>query len=50
MAHKEFRELQLKEILKMFSGIDRKKHVLIDVKGIYGIDELHNSGIIWWRL
>ncbi len=50
VAHNEFRELQLKETLKMFGGTDKKKQVLIDVKGIYGVDELNKAGIIWWRL
>lgn len=50
VAHNEFKALQLKETLKMFRKTDRKKQVLIDVKGIYGVDELQKAGIIWWRL
>lgn len=50
VAHNEFKELRLDEIKKLFkSGIDEEK-VLIDVKGIYRIDELKASGIKWWRL
>lgn len=50
VAHNEFKELSLDEIKKLFkAGTDDEK-VLIDVKGIYKIDELKASGIKWWRL
>ncbi len=48
VAHKEFREMRLEDLMKLFrSGIEP---VLIDVKGLYPISELENSGIKWWRL
>ena len=48
VAHKEFREMRLEDLLKLFHpGIEP---VLIDVKGLYPISELKNSGIKWWRL
>lgn len=50
VAHNEFKMLSLDEIKKLFkAGTDDEK-VLIDVKGIYKIDELKASGIKWWRL
>ncbi len=48
VAHKEFREMRLEDLMKLFRpGIEP---VLIDVKGLYPISELENSGIKWWRL
>ena len=48
VAHKEFKELSLSDIDKMFKKDSAK--VLIDVKGLYKIGELKKSGFIWWRL
>ena len=48
VAHNEFRELGLPGILKLLGKPQGK--VLIDVKGLYGIDELKASGLTWWRL
>lgn len=50
VAHNEFKALALDDIKKLFkSGKDDEK-VLIDVKGLYKIDELKASGMKWWRL
>ena len=50
VAHNEFRDLTLEDIKKMFKiGLDEEK-VLVDVKGIYNIDDLKASGMKWWRL
>lgn len=50
VAHDEFRQLTLNRIKKLFKqGIDCEK-VLIDVKGIYTINELNQSGLKYWRL
>lgn len=50
VAHREFKELSLKEIKKLYKqGLDNEK-VLLDVKGIYSVDELNESGMKWWRL
>ena len=48
VAHKEFRELGLPGILKMLGGAKGK--VLIDVKSLYGVNELKASDVLWWRL
>ena len=48
VAHNEFRKLGLSGIMELFGDFQGK--VLIDVKGLYGIDELKASGILWWRL
>lgn len=47
VAHREFKELGLTNILKLFGN---KAKVLIDVKGLFNVAELKDSGINWWRL
>ncbi len=51
VAHDEFRKLGIMKIKKMFrqNQKDRQK-VLIDVKGIFSIVELEESGLNYWRL
>ena len=50
VAHNEFKAMHLDEIKKMYrDGADDKK-VLIDVKGLYKVEDLKTSGMEWWRL
>ena len=50
VAHNEFRALSLNAIKKLYrEGVDDEK-VLIDVKGIYKVSALKESGIRYWRL
>ena len=50
VAHREFKSMTLDEIKKLYkNGTDAEK-VLIDVKGLYPIDDLRASGLKWWRL
>lgn len=50
VAHNEFRKLNLDDIKKMYrEGKDAEK-VLIDVKGLYKVEDLKASGVQWWRL
>ena len=50
VAHNEFRALSLNDIKKYFKDVPDEEKVLIDVKGLYKIDELRASGMQWWRL
>ena len=50
VAHNEFRELTLDGIKKLYRKSDNSEKVLIDVKGLYKVDDLKASGIQWWRL
>lgn len=50
VAHNEFKALSLDDIKKLFKHIDDSAKVLIDVKGLYRIEELNASGMLWWRL
>ncbi len=48
VAHNEFRVLKLDDLKKLYkSGTEQ---ILIDVKGLYNIEELKASGMKWWRL
>ena len=49
-AHQEYKELPLEEIHEKYRGMDGEKHVLVDVKGVYNVNELEESDLIWWRL
>ncbi len=50
VAHNEFKAMSMADIKKLFrDGADEEK-VLIDVKGLYKIDDLRSSGLRWWRL
>lgn len=50
VAHREFREMPLEKIKALYRhGADDEK-VLIDVKGLYAVEDLAASGMKWWRL
>lgn len=50
VAHNEFKTLTLSDIMTFFKeGADDGK-VLLDVKGLYKIENLEASGMRWWRL
>lgn len=48
VAHNEFKKLSLDDIKKYYKK--DIKPVLIDVKGLYKVEELQASNISWWRL
>lgn len=50
VAHNEFRELSLDKIKSLFKNGPDKGKVLIDVKGLYKVEDLKTSGMLWWRL
>ncbi len=50
VAHSEFSTLSLTDIKKMYKAVPDEEKVLIDVKGLYKIDDLKASGMQWWRL
>lgn len=50
VAHNEFREMGLSEVKELFRDVSDDQKVLIDVKGLYKVDELKTSGVRWWRL
>ena len=48
VAHNEFRALTLRDLSRLYKKDGAK--VLIDVKGLYKISDLNDSGMNWWRL
>ena len=50
VAHNEFRALALDEIKALFKSSPDDEKVLLDVKGLYNVDELKASGMRFWRL
>ena len=50
VAHNEFKAMSLSDIKGLFKKSADAEKVLLDVKGLYKIDELKESGIRWWRL
>lgn len=50
VGHNEFRNIRIEELNHMFKDVQNSKKVLLDVKGIYKIEELKNLGFSYWRL
>lgn len=50
VAHNEFRALSINEIKKLYKNVPDNEKVLIDVKGLYSVNDLNASGLQWWRL
>ncbi len=50
VAHDEFKKLGLEKISAMFKELPQNEKVLIDVKGLYSVAELEESGLTYWRL
>ena len=50
VAHNEYKDMSLSELLKHTRKGGSEETVLIDVKGLYSVKELKESGILWWRL
>ena len=50
VAHKEFRELSLADIKTLYRYCPDEEKVLLDVKGIYTVEDLNESGMKYWRL
>lgn len=50
VAHNEFRQMSIKECLRFFKDIPNDEKVLVDVKGIYSVEDLKKTEMKWWRL
>lgn len=48
VAHNEFKKLSIDDLKKLYRN--GTEQILIDVKGLYRIEELKTSGMKWWRL
>ena len=50
VAHNEFKEIPVNHLTKMYRKKTDAVKVIIDVKGIYNVDDLQEAGMSWWRL
>ncbi len=50
VAHAEFKALTLNDIKVLFKNCPDEEKVLLDVKGLYSVDDLEKSKIKYWRL
>ncbi|MCR4740170.1 MAG: nucleotide sugar dehydrogenase [Lachnospiraceae bacterium] len=50
VAHDEYKKMSLSEVLEHTGDRKPEETVLIDVKGLYSVKELKESGLLWWRL
>lgn len=50
VAHEEFKRLKLETIKNLFKNSNDPEKVLVDVKGIYKVEELEASHMKYWRL
>lgn len=50
VAHNEFKTMTIDDIKQLFRACPDEEKVLIDVKGLFKINELKSSGLKWWRL
>ena len=50
VAHDVFKSLSLSHLKTLFRNCDDGEKVLIDVKGLYPISQLKESGLKYWRL
>ena len=48
VAHNEFKELGIEGVMKLLGKNNQK--VLVDVKGIFKVEDFDEQGIEWWRL
>lgn len=50
VAHEEFKRMRLNDIKQLYRDKPDAEKVLIDVKGLYKVEDLNVSGLQWWRL
>ncbi len=50
VAHDVFRAIGLEEMKGLFRAVPDNEKVLLDVKGLYRVEELKASGMRYWRL
>ena len=50
VAHNIFKEKSLNDLKKLYKNVPESEKILIDVKGIFSLNELKNSNLTYWRL
>lgn len=50
VAHDHYKKIRIEELKKIYAPSPDPEKILIDIKGIFDIKELNDSGISYWRL
>ena len=50
VAHDVFKSISLSSLKHLYKDVADSEKVLIDVKGLYNVRDLKDSGMKWWRL
>ena len=50
VAHNEFKDMTMEQINSLYKDMPQSEKVLIDVKGLFDVNALNESGMTWWRL
>lgn len=50
VAHNEFKALNVEKLKDLYKHMPDAEKVIIDVKGIFKVEEMVKSGMKWWRL
>lgn len=50
VAHDVFKSMSLDDIKKLYKDVPDSNKVLLDVKGLYSIEDLNATNMKWWRL
>ena len=50
VAHNEFRNMSLDDLLKLYKDVPNEEKVIIDVKGLFNVEQLKKKNLNWWRL
>ena len=50
VAHNEFKAMSLEDIKRLYKNSPDEEKVLLDVKGIFKVSDLKESGLRYWRL
>ena len=50
VAHKEFKDLKLGNLLEMYKNMDNRKKILIDIKNVFIKKDVEEKGISYWSL
>ncbi|SFV02769.1 nucleotide sugar dehydrogenase [Butyrivibrio sp. INlla21] len=50
VAHDEFKKMSIDDLKKLYRNVPDEEKVIVDVKGLYKVEDLKKSGLQWWRL
>lgn len=50
VRHEMFEKVAIEELGSKFKNTENHQGLLVDVKGLYSVEELRHSGLLYWRL